>query len=107
MRNALVRGACAGLLGLTALSSKGGAQGTLNAASQCAPAGQEQSNARLPGGLLRAELPWLATGMTREQVARFLQPCGAVAGTGEALPEATQPAGVPGVLPGVGHTQRR
>jgi hypothetical protein len=107
MRNAVLRGACAGLLGLTALSSTGGAQGTLNAASQCAPAGREQSTARLPGGLLRDELPWLATGMTREQVARFLQSCGAVEGTGKALPEARQPARVPGVLPGVGHTQRR
>lgn len=96
MRNAVLFGVCAGVLGLTALSSTGGAQGTPNGAPQCAPTGQEQANARPLGGLLRDELPWLATGMSREQVARVLQPCGAVEGAGQPIPAGRQPAEVSG-----------
>lgn len=92
MRNAVLCGVCLGLLVLTALSSTGDAQGTSNAAPQCAPAGQEQANAPPPGGLLRGELPWLATGMSREQVARVLQPCVQVEGAGQPTQAVRQPA---------------
>lgn len=90
MRNAVLCGVYLGLLG--PLSSTGGAQGMSNAAPQCAPAGQEQANAPPIGGLLRGELPWLATGMSREQVARVLQPCGAVEAAGQPTPAGRQAA---------------
>lgn len=107
MRNAVLCGMCVGLLGLTALSSTGGAQGTSNAAPQCAPAGQEQANTRPPGGLLRDELPWLATGMSREQVALVLQPCVQVEGAAQPIQAARQPVEAPGAAPSVSPTQRR
>lgn len=107
MRNAVLCGVWAGLLGLTALSPEGAAQSASGASPQCAPAGQEQASARLPGGLLRDELPWLATGMGREQVARVLRPCGTVEGAGQPTPAARQPAEGVGAAPDAGHSQRR
>ena len=97
----------AGLLGLTALSSASAAEGTPNAPPHCPPASQEQRGAAHFVRPLQAELPWLATGMRPEEVARFLRPCVVIEGAEQPTPAARQPAEGPAAAPNAGRTQLR
>jgi hypothetical protein len=105
MRNAVLCGVCAGLLGLIALPSWSAAQGSSDTPPECPPARQERGSPAQIGGLWRAELPWLAAGMRPEEVARFLSPCGAVEGAGQPAPAARQPVEAAGAAPDAAHSK--
>lgn len=98
---------CAGLLGLIALPSSSAAKGTSSAPPQCPPARQEQGSPAQIGGLWRAELPWLAMGMSREQVVRVSQPCGHVERAGQPTLAVRQSAEGPEGIPNTGHTPQQ